>query len=85
MNAGQNVITAVNGTGGGTATVTLNALTVNPGASVVFNGPASTSGGVATATGTITTTTAGQGQATTSVDGILATGAGNNALSLIHI
>ena len=85
LNAGQNVITAVNGTGGGTATVTLNALTVNPGASVVFNGPASTSGGVATATGTITTTTAGQGQATTSVDGILATGAGNNAYATVGL
>ena len=84
LNAGQNIISAVNGASGGTATVTLNGLTANPGASVVFNGPASATAGVA-ATGTITTTTAGAGQTTVNVDGILATGAGNNAYATVGL
>jgi fibronectin-binding autotransporter adhesin len=78
LNPGQNIIAVTNGPSGGTATVTLNGLTVNSGASVVFYGPASSTAGVA-ATGTITTTTAGVGQTTAGQDGILAKATANNA------
>ncbi|MGD1085478.1 MAG: autotransporter-associated beta strand repeat-containing protein, partial [Verrucomicrobiota bacterium] len=88
LNAGPNVITAVNGASGGTATVNLSGLTVNPGASVVFYGPATTNGSTAVnvpATGAITTTTAGQGQTTAGECGILAAGAGNNAYATVGL
>ena len=85
LGAGQNIITAVNGASGGTATMTLSNLTVNPGASVVFNGPASIPPVWPPPPASITTTTAGQGQTTAGVDGILATGAENNAYATVGL
>ena len=84
LNPGQSIIAVTNGASGGTATVNLNGITANTGASVVFYGPASSTAGVV-ATGTIMTTTAGLGQTTAGQDGILATAAANNAYATVGL
>ncbi|MGD1085374.1 MAG: autotransporter-associated beta strand repeat-containing protein, partial [Verrucomicrobiota bacterium] len=72
--------------GTGVPTVTFGTFTVGTGASVVFNGPVTSSGSVPTATATYNTASApAQGAATAGEDGVMESGAANNAYATVGL